>query len=165
MAVSGTEPVSVQDLGISLNGAASADGIGSQPASVEDLQLVVQGMQEKTDEQVAAVGGATQMCGVVSGKYSYKNSAGWPGTGMSGAPATGRYRVCVFATGTNSYSDTGFSIEINNEVVFSGTAADISGYKSVMVMKELDLTAGSVIYVKKEGASCDALFSVAQRIK
>lgn len=43
MAVSGTEPVSVEDLSL-MTGSEQSGGIGGQPVSVDDLAMVVQSM-------------------------------------------------------------------------------------------------------------------------
>ena len=44
MAVSGIEPVSVQDLGIAFNGSAADEGIGNLPVSVDDLKMALDGL-------------------------------------------------------------------------------------------------------------------------
>lgn len=170
MAVSGTEPVSVQDLGISLNGTAAADGIGSQPASVEDLQLVVQGMQEKADEQLAEVAGATYAARLRTNNMSNysaydgaSTSSGWGGS-SNAVPATGRYRITLTMFGSASYTSDTYAVFIND--VNSGSFNSPTGYTVRYLMKEFDLNKGQAVNIRcsGDGSPGNVVISI-QRIK
>lgn len=135
------------------------------PASVDDLQLVVEGMQQQADEQLAEVAGATFLdCKVGGTSRGTKHSAGWGGS-TANVPATGRYRVLIAAHGTDSYSNESLTISVNGANVYSGTAADISGYKAVTVMSEFDFSAGTRVNVTSSGAYVETLAYVIQRIE
>lgn len=161
MPIDGTEPVSAADLNIALGGVLSDDDLGQRPASVEDLQLVVQGMQEQSAADMAVVTGATLMGADTGSSVMYKKSAGWGSS--NNVPATGRYRVSIFCHGTSSYGDESFYIKLNSKVVYEGTASDISGYKAVMLMSEIDLNAGKGVYVTANDG--ESLVWTVQRIK
>lgn len=164
MAVSGSEPVSVQDLGISLNGTASADGIGSQPASVDDLQLVVEGMQQRID----AIGGTWCLKGLGQiSRGSAKKSANW-GSSWTNVPETGTYRVFIIGADTDSYGSESAYIRMSIgssglKNVWTGTASDVVGGKA-MYAGEVQLSAGQICGVSLS-SSINYGFYAIQRIK
>ena len=162
MAVSGSEPASVQDLGISLNGDASAGGIGSQPASVEDLQLVVQGMQEMNQQEVLAFSGM-MMSMRKNGSWQRFYSGLWTGASV---PVTGRYRVYMFVTGNNdNYSGKTWKVLFNGTTVLSGVTNDVSANRFSKGTKDFDLTAGTGTAVTFGGDfSPEVCVGVIQRI-
>lgn len=169
MAVSGSEPVSVQDLGISLNGTAAADGIGSQPVSVEDLQLVVQGMQEKADAELQSVAGCW-LFGVGQGNSLFVDVTGRTGSGItvnSGKRpvinATGRYRFGVSFYHSNTAVEQ-FAVKLNNATVATVTVPD-KAYAASYCTFEADMAAGQTVNITFGGAGISAVSVSIQRIK
>ena len=164
MAVSGTEPASVQDLGISLNGTASADGIGSQPASVDDLQLVVQGMQQQAAEMADQ-----RWTGYVehpsSGSWSWEYSKGTAAT-SSGRYCTfhkaGTYRFCIVVsnqTGSNSNVGTKtFSFGSGAGQTANVRIGEVDGYSSMSAVFDLICPSDECRLTIPNGAFC--LFAI-----
>ena len=99
MAVSGTEPASVEDLSL-MTGSEQSGGIGDQPVSVEDLKLAVDGVKGLTSTYWTGNFG-------LSNSYSSNPLAAntYSASGISAVgnaltmPDTGTYR-CFFAYGS-----------------------------------------------------------------
>ena len=99
------------------------------PASVDDLQLVVEGMQQRID----AIGGTWCLKGIgqISGG-SAKKSANW-GSSWNKVPETGTYRVFVIGADTDSYGSESAYIRMSIgssglQNVWAGTAINYGFY-------------------------------------
>lgn len=159
MAVSGSEPVSVQDLGISLNGDASAGGIGSQPASssdigdrpvcVDDLKMAVDATKSKYEDATG--------CFCLGMTDFYTNSFVTSGNKIRGTysgfavPSAGTYMVAVAISASSSpvSADATVKLTLNYDgktlTVYNGKDIDIDNYKTFLKTIHMSKS-GSVTY-------------------
>lgn len=140
------------------------------PASVDDLQLVVEGMQQQADEQLAEVAGAMYVARLRTNNMSsysaydgVSTSSGWGGS-SSAVPATGRYRVALAMFGSTSYSSDTYSVFIND--VNSGSFNSPTGYTVRYLMREIDLNKGQAVNIRCSGSGSPGNVVIAiQRIE
>ena len=139
------------------------------PASVDDLQLVVEGMQEKADAELQSVAGCW-LFGVGRGNSLYVDVTGRTGSGItvnSGKRpvinATGRYRFGVSFYHTDTAVEQ-FAVKLNNATVATVTVPDRAHAASYCTF-EADMTAGQTANITFGGAGISAVSVSIQRIK